>query len=229
MSTNTNYWPLPQSEFLEWTQNLYDELTAAPTNFGTTGDAIIPFATAFEGYKAAYAVAEKPETRTPPAIQTKQDRKTDLTKAIRPLVKTLQASPAMDDTKRELLGLPIPDRNPTPIPQPSEMPKLSIKRVEGNAIFVQLLNQNDDKKRPTGAKQAFIYAWLGENPSGDLKAWRFEGATTRLDPNFILPDSVAPNTEVWVTAQWVNGKAQTGPACAPVQTWTNRSGLQNAA
>ncbi|MEM9751756.1 MAG: hypothetical protein AAF916_00050 [Planctomycetota bacterium] len=229
MSTSTDYLPGIQSEFLEWNQNLYDKLTAAPADYGTTADAVVPFATAFEAYKAAYLIAEDPNTRTKPSVQDKQTKKKALVEQIRPLVQTLQNSPVMTDAKRDQLQIPVRDRQPSPVPPPEEMPKLNVKRVEGNVIFLQLLNQNDDKKRPVGVKQVFVYSFIGANPSGDLQSWRFEGASTRLDPNFVLPETIAPNTQVWVTAQWVNGKGQTGPACAPVETWTNRSGLQQAA
>ena len=40
----------------------------------------------------------------------------------------------------------------------------------------------------------------------------------------LFPESVAPGTQVWLTAVWFNERKQMGPACAPVGAQINFGG-----
>ena len=226
---NGDYLPAAQGPLLSWSQNLYYKLTAAPADFGATPEEVAPFATAQEAFKAAMATTNNPSTRTGPATQEKNLKKKAMIETIRPLVAAIQASPVMTDTKRDELQIPIRDDQPTPVPVPAEMPVLNVTSVSGRLINLQLLNKDMEKRRPTGAKQVYLYWFAGPNPSENLQAWRFEGSSTLLNPQIVVNEDVVPGTKIWLTAQWVNPTGRTGPACAPVESYTNHSGLSAAA
>lgn len=227
------YLPTRQAQYAEWTAQLHAQLTADPAAFGQTTDSLAPFVAAYSAFAAAYATASDRATRTPPNIEAKNDARQALTAVIRPLVQTLQNWPGMTNAKRELLEIPLRDREPTAIAPPGEMPVLRVKAVEGHVLDLELLNNENRKKKPAGARAAWLYthAMTAEQPTPptDLKKWQFQGETTRSNPTLPISEDVAPGTAVWVTALWVSPTGKPGPACAPVKTHINFQGLSQAA
>lgn len=225
----SSYIPAKEAALLAFTSNLEAKLTAAPTDYGQTIESAAAYAAVQGAFATAYAVANDPATRTPLAIEDKDTKKKTMVEATRKLVQTLQNWPAMTDVKRTDLGIPLRDNEPTPIPPPKVMPRLEVMSVTGRLFELQLQDDKGEKRWPAGVKGANLFSHVGPNPPSDLTQWKFEGGVTRLNPQVVVPDTVAPSTEVWFTALWVNPKLQPGPACAPVQDYTNHSGLSQAA
>lgn len=224
-----NYLPTTESALSAFCANLSSKLSDAPTDYGQTVESAAAYAAVYDTFAAAYAIATDPDTRTSPAVQTKNTAKRALIAATRPLVQTLQNWPGMTNSKREQLEIPLRDTEPTPIPMPGEMPRLEVMSVAGRLFEIQLMDEKGDKRWPAGVRAANLFSHVGPNPPGDLTQWKFEGGVTRLNPQVIVPESVAPGTEVYFTALWVNPRLQPGPACAPVMDYTNHSGLSQAA
>ncbi|MEA2708233.1 MAG: hypothetical protein QOF78_834, partial [Phycisphaerales bacterium] len=54
--------------------------------------------------------------------------------------------------------------------------------------------------------------------------YKYEGSTSRTTVEILFPESVAPGTQVWLTAFFFNERKQNGPACAAVGTLINYGG-----
>lgn len=224
-----NFIPGKEADLLSFTANIATKVEANPPDFGVALDTATDYKNTQTAFAAAYALTLDPSTRNSPNIATKNAAKKTLIAATRSLVKQIQAWPGITDAKREELQITIPDTEPTPIGPPAEMPVLRIAAVRGRTLDIELRNTENKRPKPAGVKAANLFTWVGDNPPGDLKQWQFEGGTTKSDPTFTFPESVAPGTPVWVTALWINPTLQPGPACAPVKVHTNYDGLSQAA
>lgn len=226
---SSNYLPTREADLLAWSTNLSQQLAAGPEGYGLTIEEAAAYAAVQSAFAAAMGLVSDPLTRNTPAIADKNDKKQALIAATRPLVQTLQAWPEMTNAKRETLEIPVRDYDPTPVGPPEQMPVLRVTAVRGRVLDLQLLDQDNKKQKPAGVRSAWLYSHTGMNPPTNLQAWRFEGGSTKSNPQLVIPDDVAVGTEVWVTAQWVSPTDKPGPACAPVKTHINYVGLNEAA
>jgi hypothetical protein len=225
---DTNYLPLREAELVDWMQNFSGKITAAPADVGLTEPQATDCADAIASFVTAYNIAIDPISRTTPTVRDKNTKKRNAIRSVRATVALCQAWPGMTDTIREQLQITVRDLEPTPIGPPEEMPKLTVFS-EGALITVQVRTQDDKKRKPVGVRSVWMYTFVGETPSTDLQQWRFEGGSTKADPQFILPGLLPAGTKVWVTAQWVNPTDQAGPACAPVFTHISYDGMNAVA
>lgn len=224
-----DYVPTREGELLAWSNNIATKLVADPTAYGLEAKDATDYQLVQQAFAAAYALATDPATRTPVNIRDKTEKKQALIAATRPLVQTLQNWSGMTNGKRKDLDIPLRDNEPTPIGIPTEMPVLRVTEVSQRVLDLELLNQENEKRKPNGVRSAWLYTHVGADPSPDLTQWKFEGESTRSNPQIVFPESVAPGTEVWVTALWVNPTGKPGPACAPVKSYTGHDGLSQAA
>lgn len=218
-----------EPELMDWFTNLFDRLEAGPTGYGISADQLIPFATAYEAFKAAYAVTSNPETKTKPAVATKNAKKQEAIHQARLLISVLRGWPQQTEAKLDALRIPAHDAQPTPIGPPEVMPRLSVVSVAGSLIHLEVTDEDGKKRKPGGVRACWLYSFVGEQPPAALTAWQFRGESTRSDPKVMFEPEVQPGTKVWITALWVNPTGQPGPACAPVQTRVGYLGLNEAA
>lgn len=230
---NTNYLPTREAELLVWAQNFKDKLVGSPAAYGLTEAQVEPVNDAFGEFQTALAMTQNPATRTKPNIATKNNFKKAMLESIRLTVGTIQNWPNMTDAKRDDLRIPVRDRQPTPVPVPEDMPTLRIAKVSGRLLDLDVLDGENQKRKPVGARSAWLWTFVATadqpNPPAELTAWQFRGGTTRSNPQVLFEESVEPGAKVWVTAQWVNPRDMPGPACAPQMTRIGWQGLSEAA
>ena len=120
-------------------------------------------------------------------------------------------------------GLPA---QPSPIPAPNFAPRLTVVSVDGRLVKVRLSDPaNPTRGRiPGGVNGAIVMSHVGPTAPSDPSAYRMEGPTSRTSVDILFPESVAPGTQVWLTAVWFNERKQMGPACSPVGTHINYGG-----
>ena len=224
------YIPTQQALYAQFMQTMYDALTTSPTAYGLTAEQVVDFATKQEAFAAAYALAINPSTRTSPVLKTKETARQECTVALRPLVQVMQAWPGMTNQKREALGLTIPDVNPSPIPKPSTSPVLSVAKVSGRSITINLRerlsdgNPSERRGKPAGVKGAGLFYATGDTPPVSAEGWTFRGNASTTTTIIEIPGSVPAGANVWLTAQWFNPRLQTGPACPAVLTSVTNAG-----
>ena len=146
--------------------------------------------------------------------------KQSLIALMRNLYKKVNAANLAAD-KREALGLPPADAEPSPIPAPAMKPGISILKRDENIVSIQLFDPADPntRARPLGVSGAAIFSFVGEEAPNTEVGWKFQGNTTRMRIDVAFPASVTPGSKVWLTAFFFNPRAMSGPAATPVSTY----------
>lgn len=223
------YIPYRAAELVAWAANLNDTAGIDPSRYFLSGEQGASIVTSFSTLQEAYARATNGPTRGPVATAEKNIARDAFLALVRPLIGIVQRQPGMNDALRQELRITVPNVPPTPIGPPTVMPRLGVARVSGRLVFLELRRQDGNTRRkPAGVRSARLYSFVGETPPSGLEAWTFQGSTTKSDTQITLAQSVVPGSMVWVTGQWMSPTDEPGPACAPVQTFTNRDGLSAA-
>ncbi|MDR1381955.1 MAG: hypothetical protein LBJ47_10835 [Tannerella sp.] len=209
-----NYVPTREAEFYSWSKNLVKVSGERAEMWQIPLPATVKLSGSFELYDLKYRIAIDPATRTPAAVQDKNDMRKDFTVDLRSFSKShLLYNQLLTNADRDLLGLPIPDPRPTPIPPPKSMPE---GRVDTSIHLRHLLHVVDTVEvRPRGG--------LPDGVAG-FEAWRFEGegmpagesafsyvttsTTTSLVIDYALADA---GKTVWYRFRWINARNQPGP------------------
>lgn len=213
------YFPSREAELLTWAMDFNALVTANPADYGLTAEQADPVTTTVAAFAAAYETATNRETRSPVSIETKKEAKAAMFAAVRTAVNIIQAWPDITDTKRAQLGITVPDRTPTPVPVPETSPRLEVVSVTGRQIKLNLRpSTGEGRAKPDGVAGANLFYTVGEDYSQDIETWQFKGGQSKTTVTLTIPDTVPGGAKVWLTAQWFNRRAQTGPACPPVET-----------
>ena len=213
----TTYLPTREAQLLSFSQNMSVKLVADPSGFGLIEKDATDYQAAQSAFAAAYALLQDPETRNTPNVADKNTKKQALIESTRSLVKIMQAWPGMTNMKRQELQITVPDVEPSPVPVPTTMPRITILSTLGRTVQFKV-NDVDETRRgkPPEVASAFIYRWIGADPPSDLQQWHFEGASTQVLQSLTVPADTAAGSPIAITALWVNRKMQPGPACTPV-------------
>jgi hypothetical protein len=194
------------------------KLTAAPTSFGCTTTDATNLATATDGYVVALAACD-PAIRTRPAVVLKNTKKLELNNLIRQLALKIQGTPTVTDAQKAEIGLSI-QNVPTPIPPPAFAPAVDVVSVVGRTVRLRIHDSQESRRgKPAFVAGAMVFSYVGTEAPADPAAWKGEGITTRTGFEIAFPSDVASGAQVWIVAQWYNGKAQTGPASTPITTY----------
>jgi hypothetical protein len=221
--------PTNDVAFVDWSTNANTRLTASPTTYGTTAAVATQYDTVHDAFVAAYnnlVAARAAGTRSESLTALKDSAKLALLNFARPLYKQIQANTAVTDAAKIELGVVVPDALPTPIPPPAFAPGLTVVSVDGRLVSIRLFDPaNPTRKRmPDGVSGATVMSYTGATAPSDPSLYRYEGGTSKTTAEILFPETVAPGTQVWLTAFFFNERKQNGPACAAVGTLINYGG-----
>jgi len=101
---------------------------------------------------------------------------------------------------------------------------VALTGVQGNTVHFRLRDSvhRDRRGKPKGVAFARVITWVGEHPPNDFAKWSSGPVVTRMTGSVTLPVTTAPLSRVWVAAQWINAKGQTGQYSTA--EWTNLPG-----
>ena len=225
-----SYPPTKDSELLAFSANFRRVIAADAATYGLTDTIVGNFTAVQQKFSEAYERHIEPTTRGPAATLAKNDAKEKLLSSLRPLCKVAGNYPGVTPEERQALGLPEPDRTPTPVPPPSSAPIVEVLSVAGHLATVRLGSVDSERRRkPTGVRGANVFTHVGEAPPSTADGWHFHGTMTKTEFPLSLGASLEPGATVWITAQWFNTKGQTGPAATPTSTRVNFGGTRLAA
>jgi hypothetical protein len=221
--------PRKDSLLVDWSTNANTRLTASPVTYGTTAAVATQYDGLHDAFVAAYnnvVAARAAGTRSSSLAAIKDQAKLALLNFARPLYKTIQANTAVTAAAKIELGVVVPDVQPTPVPAPGFAPGLTVVSVDGRLARVRLSDPAfpTRKRMPDGVNGAIVMSHVGPTAPADPGLYKMEGPTSRTVVDILFPESVAPGTQVWLTAVWFNERKQMGPACAPVGTQINYGG-----
>jgi hypothetical protein len=216
MST-TDFLPAREAELVVWIGTFKALITANPTTYGLVAGQATTYGTLATNYVTAYNLANADATRSPSNIIAKDDARRLVVANTRLLAGIIQKFPGTTDQMRSDLGLTVPAQR-SPIPVPANPPMLEIKQRVGTTVRLKLHDNVGNRSKPLGVQGARVYSFVGAQPPVQIEDWVFEGQATRTLVDISFPETTAPGTVVWFTAQWYNPRGQTGPGCAPVST-----------
>jgi hypothetical protein len=208
---------ISDAALLALAQNMSTRISAGFADYGLNADQAAALASATASYQAALAAVSDPGTRTKALVADKNDSRDRLKYRIGKTAKIIYGQDDVTDGQLIELGLPVPDREPTPIGAPETAPDTKVVSMNGWLAKLRLSAVGTDSRgKPPGVSGANIYTYVGEIPPNDINAWKFEGDTSKVIFPLQLPATLAVGTKVWITANWKNPRFQTGPACAPI-------------
>lgn len=224
-----DYLPSRDAQLVTFANHMSSLIAATPTAFGVTATIATALSAAAGTYATKYAVATAPNTRTPSAINEKEQAKTALVAQIRLVARMVQAAPAVTDAQKIDLGLTV-RKTPAPRPVPSTSPTIKIVSVTGKTVKLRFEDADATNKRgkPKDVVGLTLFSCVSATQPTEMSQFKFEGNTTLTTIDVGFPPSVAAGATVWFTAFWRNARDESGPAAQPIST-TLAGGLSQAA
>lgn len=221
--------PTKDVELVDWSTNADTRLNDSPATYGTTAAVATQYSAVHDPFIAAYnnnVAARAAGLRSSPLAAIQAAARKALLDFARPLYKTIQANTAVTDAAKIELGVHVPDMHPSPHPVPNFSPGLEIVKINGRLVTIRLYDPESPthKRLPAGIDGATVMSYVGETAPTDPAVFKYEGNTSRTTVEILFPESVAPGTQVYLTAAFFNGRKQNGPACTPVGAIINYGG-----
>jgi hypothetical protein len=215
--------PATDGGLRSFAQNMSTQVTAAPTSFGLQTSDATALSTATGDYSDALDACD-PAIRTRAAVVLKNTKKVALKALITQLALKVQGTPTVTDAQKTEIGLSIPSTRTT-VPPPAFAPAVDVVTVNGRTITLRIHDSQEARRgKPAFCAGAMIFSFVGTEAPADPAAWKGEGITTRTGFQIEFPATVPAGSQVWITAQWYNDKAQTGPASSPITAYLQGGG-----
>ena len=218
MPARKDYLPTRIADLIEWMNAFFANIAAFGQSVGLSEQAVTDFGTTLTRAREAVALASDPATRTRPIVERQQDDLDTLRRSTRGLVRQIQAHPQTTDEQRRTLGITVPDRNSTPKPAPSEEPVVVVTRAVRRTVAIKMRREDGRRGKAPGCIGMNVYYAVGEIVPTTIGGWTHVGQCTRTDYAITLPDDVPAGATVWVTANYYNGKGETGPLADAIST-----------
>lgn len=206
------YLPSTDSELLYWSGHFARGVAERAEELGISPQRAAALVAAQQAFAAAMALLGNSETRTSIARFRKNERREELKAAVRPVAELIQANADVSDEQRQALGLTIRKRGRSRIGRPTEAPSVWIADVRGTTVTVVLRQEVAGRRgRPAGATGALIYAIVSPAAAADPspEAWPITRFVTETTASITFDGP--PGSVVYVTARWVNRRAEGGP------------------
>ena len=165
--------------------------------------------------QAAATAAANPDTRTKSAIALRDQRIREFRTLAGRVVKVVRANPALTAGQLEDLGVkPLAVRRKQ-IPAPTVSPVVTISRVDGRTVHMELRRDARGRGKPKDVAGAVVFTHVGPTAPTSSAEWTFAGSTTRTTFDLAFGPSETGDT-VWITAFWQNARDVSGPASQPI-------------
>ena len=209
-----DYIPAPDTDFNNWQSNFVIYANANLAALGLVAGDMTPVTTAQSAWGSNYGKHLTAATAALAARQLKDDSRTAYVNAIRPLVRKLQASSAVDNSEREALGITVRDTTGTPSGPPTSRPlvKIECSRLRHVIDFMDV-NTPTRKAKPPGVSGAEIWVKLlpvGQAPPSDPHDLDFVALDTKT-PYTLDFDGADGGKNAHYMLRWMSTRSEPGP------------------
>ncbi len=207
-----DYIPASDSEFNSWQSNLVTYASANLAGLGLILGDLTPLTTAQTAWASSYPAHITAQASAQSARQLKDTNRLAYEAAIRALVNRLQASPAVSDSEKEALGIPVRDTIRSPIGAPTSRPLGSAdtsQRLRVTISFVDELTPTT-RAKPNGVFGCEVWVKIGGTAPLDLNECTFLALDTR-SPYTAQFDGEDANKTAHFVLRWANAKGEAGP------------------
>lgn len=203
-----DYIPRSDVDFSMWFTNFEAKLKASPTSFGLVAGDITPLTAAMADWDAKLLAHSDAQTDATSKRTIKDGSRASAEVIIRGLVRRLQASSAVDDGERAVLGITIPGSNPTPTGAPTTHPMAMVHCSRFQHTLSWVDSETARKQKPQGVLGAEI--WVAVTVAGAATP------TNPADFDFVALDTNSPYLKEWPAGEvgknahyilrWVRGE-----------------------
>ncbi|MDR0539267.1 MAG: hypothetical protein LBG74_02015 [Spirochaetaceae bacterium] len=206
-----DYIPQSDSGFLEWAKNLTAYIQPKLQAFNIPATAFTPVQLELTAYETAFEVAQNPN-RGKVDVLNKNEARDALKADIRAFVKAFLAyNPAVTDSDKENMGLPLHDGTRTPAPVPTTIPELELDSSVIRQIIVHSRDNGSDRRGKPAHVHGVELRWalLDTPPSSveDLSKSAFDTAS----PYTFTFDEADRGKALYICPCWENNKGEKGP------------------
>lgn len=147
------------------------------------------------------------------AKQSKDTARMAAESEFRNLIRQLRSNPNFTDAMAASLGLPVRDREPTPVAPPSTAPLGEVdtsQRLTHRLYFWHMDSQGARRGKPAGAVACEVWRKVGGSAPLDLSECEFVGAPSRSPYRIVYSGEVAGQT-VHYLLRWRTARGEVGP------------------
>jgi len=206
-----DYLPRSDGEFDAWQTNLMSYVSAHLADLGLQAADVTPLTAAQTVWSSVRSAHVAAQAAAESARQNKDDGRSAYEALIRPLVRRLQASPAVDDGERQAMGLTVADRTPTAVGPPLSRPVATVDASERLRHTIRFADEAapTSRAKPAGVLGCEVWVKIGAGPT-DPSELTFLGLDTR-SPYVAEFDGVHAGQIAHYMLRWVNGHGEKGP------------------
>jgi hypothetical protein len=209
---SNDFIPASDKLFHLWQENLLPYIDSHRAGWTIPDAAWNPLPPLQATWRTAWAKAEQADTRTHVAIVAKDDARHAYQNAIRQFLKAwITYNPAVTDTDRAAMELPIHDLTPTPTPVPTTYPDLTVEPDGVRSIRVIIRDHDSPSPaRPHGATGAVIRWAILPMPPAVVEELTSSVLASRSPHVFTFQENQRGQT-LYLAASWQNAKGEKGP------------------
>lgn len=208
----SDYIPRPDGDFNAWQANFVTYANANLAALGLVAGDMTPVTTAQTAWNTGFTAHVSAQAAAEGARQTKDAARTGYEAAIRPLVRRLQASPAVSDAEKAALGITVPDSERTPVGPPTTRPVVTVdcgQRLRHTIGFTDEATPTR-KAKPPGVIGAELWVKIGPGAPADPSELTFLAVDTRT-PYVAEFDGADGGKLAHYMLRWVNTTGEHGP------------------
>lgn len=206
-----DYLPGPDADFQAWVANFATYAAANLAALGLTAGDLTPVTGAQTAFATNFAAHIAAKQAAMAAKQSKDEGRRNLTNAIRPLVRRLQASTQVSDAEKAALGITVA-ATPAPIGPPTTAPLVAIEcgnRLQHTLRFVDSATSTR-KAKPAGVLGCEIWMKIGDTPPAGENELRFVAIDTAA-PYTVSFQANEGGQNAYYWLRWVNPTGERGP------------------
>jgi hypothetical protein len=164
-----------------------------------------------------YRLSLDPQTRTPVVNRAKDETMRACQRMASTIAAVCSRTPTVSDPQLVSLGLQ-PRRNRTRQAGPTTIPDVTVVWVRNRTVRVRIDARHAEGTRlAKGAYAACVYSYLGDEPPGSLKKFKFETVATRATADIVFPDDTPECASAWISAAWFSKRGERGLGSPPVR------------
>ena len=207
----SDFIPKGRASFDEWAQRFREYVTANYASIGLTAAQRDEIANAVISSHSSFVDKQEKENIYRGAVGKDRENVKTAEQALRKYSRFLQGRPQTTDTVREELGLPVYDKQPTPVGVPTIAPELEIdfsQRLQ-HKVHAGTAPQNERlNKKPKGVGSIELRKKVGEAP---VSPDDMQTAVIMTDSPAIIDLTGNAGKLVYYVARYLNTKGQPGP------------------
>lgn len=212
-----NFYLRKQADAVAGSANFASMIETDFADYGLTSAQSVTFQGLNTALQDSYTTAMEPMTRTPVAIEAKDEALKDMRDNAILLARIIYATSTVTDAQLVALGL-LPRPVPAPRPATTTAPVVEVMLVNGRLVKVRIRAVDaDGSRKPIGSAGAQVYSFVGPAAPTDPRQYHYEGLATRGTCEIQFPNDVASGATAWIAAGWVSQRGTPGIACTPVQ------------